>query len=199
MRRVITFQWMTADGYFAAADGNLDWVVPDDEQAKDAAAGISRIDTALFGRTTYETFAQFWRAALAQSDGSTVPDPHHPGRRSREHHTVAVALNEMAKIVYSRTLMGATWKNSRIVRELDPGEIDAMKQAPGKDIIVFGSGSIVSQLTAHGLIDEYQLAVCPVFIGNGRRLLDGASKKLSLREAKPLPSGDVLLRYARSA
>src|SRR5256885_13501809 len=73
-----------------------------------------------------------------------------------------------------------------------------MKQRPGKDIMVFGSGSIVSQLTQHGLIDEYQFVVCPVFLGNGRRLLDGREKslKLELLAAREYQSGDVLLRYA---
>ena len=64
-------------------------------------------------------------------------------------------------------------------------------------MIVFGSGSIVSQLTQHRLIDEYQLAVCPILIGSGRPLLTGVSGsvRLDLLEAKRWPSGDVLLRY----
>ena len=86
-----------------------------------------------------------------------------------------------------------------MVRELDPREIETMKRQPGKDMIILGSGSIVSQLTQHGLIDEYQLAVCPIFIGNGQPLLTGMLKnvRLDLLEAKALPSGDVMLRYAR--
>jgi dihydrofolate reductase len=65
-------------------------------------------------------------------------------------------------------------------------------------MMIFGSGSIVSQLTAHGLIDEYQLAVCPVLLGGGRPLLGGLSSsvKLDRLAARALPSGDVLLRYA---
>jgi dihydrofolate reductase len=67
-------------------------------------------------------------------------------------------------------------------------------------MIVFGSGSIVSQLTQHRLIDEYQFVVCPTFIGSGRPLLSGVSKgvRLDLLETRPYPSGDVLLRYAPS-
>src|SRR5437899_10500988 len=91
-----------------------------------------------------------------------------------------------------------TWRNSRVLRELDPREIEIMKGQPGKDLIVFGSGSIVSQLTHHGLIDEYQFVVCPVFLGDGRRLLEGVSKSVTLEllEARKHPSGDVSLRYA---
>jgi len=82
---------------------------------------------------------------------------------------------------------------------LDPGEIETMKRQPGKDMIVFGSGSIVSQLTQHGLIDEYQFVVCPSLLGSGRSLLRGVSQhsRLDLLEAKAYPSGDVLLRYVR--
>ena len=197
-RRIVMFNWLTADGYFAEPDGNLDWVVPDEEQAKAAAEGIPNFDTVLFGRRTYEIFEGFWRHAVVDTSG-TVPDPHHPGRRSQEHGAVAIALNRMTKLVFSRTLKDVAWKNSRLLRELDPREIENMKGKPGKDMIIFGSGSIVSQLTQHGMIDEYQFVVCPIIIGSGQPLLSGVSKRLRLNllEAKPLPSGDVMLRYAR--
>jgi dihydrofolate reductase len=173
--------------------------VADNEQAKAAAQDIPKFDTVLFGRRTYEIFAAFWPHAVVDASG-TVPDPHHPGRRSSEHAAIAVALNSMTKLVFSRTLKDVTWKNSRLVRDLDPREIEAMKKQPGRDIIVFGSGSVVSQLTQHGLIDEYQFAVCPIFIGSGQHLLKSVSSqvRLGLLAAKPLPSGDIMLRYARA-
>jgi dihydrofolate reductase len=196
-RRIVMFNWLTADGYFAGPDGNLAWIVPDDEQAKEAAESIPRFDTVLFGRRTYELFEAFWRHAV--DDSPTVPDPHRPGRRSREHRVIAIALNEMTKLVFSRTLKDVTWRNSRLLRELDPREIETMKRQPGKGMIVFGSGSVVSQLTQHGLIDEYQFVVCPILLGSGRPLFSGVttSSRLDLVEAKAYPSGDVLLRYAR--
>jgi dihydrofolate reductase len=106
----------------------------------------------------------------------------------------------MTKLVFSRTLKDVTWRNSRILHELDPREIETMKRQPGKDMIVFGSGSIVSQLTQHGLIDEYQFVVCPILLGSGQPLLSSVSKnsRLDLLEAKPYQSGDVMLRYARA-
>jgi dihydrofolate reductase len=197
MRRIVMFNWVTTDGHFAGPDGNLKWVVPDEEQAKAAAEGIAGFDTVLFGRRTYELFEGFWRHAV--DDSPTAPDPHRPGRRSREHRAIAIGLNEMTKLVFSRTLKDVTWRNSRILHELDPREIETMKRQPGKDMIIFGSGSIVSQLTQHGLIDEYQFVVCPILLGSGRPLLSGVSKslKLDLLEAKGYPSGDVMLRYAR--
>ena len=200
MRRIVMFNWMTADGYFAGTDGNLNWVVPAKEQARAAADGIAGFDTVMFGRRTYELFEAFWRHAIVD-DTSTVQDPHHPGQPSREHRVIAVALNEMTKLVFSRTLTGVRWNNSRLVSELDPREIETMKKQPGKDMIVFGSGSIVSQLTQYGLIDEYEFVVCPVVLGSGRSLLSGVptSLKLELRETKRYRSGDVMLRYARAS
>jgi dihydrofolate reductase len=198
-RRILAFDWLTADGYFAASDGSLNWVVPDDEQAKAAATGLPAADTVLFGRRTYELFEGFWRHAL--QDSATAPDPHRPGQQSREHRVIAVWMKEATKLVFSRTLNDVTWNNARLVRELDVDEIAAMKRRPGKDMMIFGSGSVVSQLTQHGLIDEYQFVVCPVFLGNGRRLLEGLSKKVTLEllEAKKYPSGDISLRYASRA
>jgi len=196
-RRIVMFNWMTANGYFAGADGNLDWVVPDEEQAKAAVAGISLADTVLFGRRTYELFEKFWSRAV--EDSSTAPDPHHPGQRTEEHRAIAIWLNESDKVVFSRSMKNATWKNSRVLPELDPREVEMMKSQPGKDMMIFGSGSIVSQLTQHRLIDEYQFIVCPVFLSSGRLLLSNISKNLGLDllEVKQYPSGDVMLRYAR--
>jgi dihydrofolate reductase len=209
MRRIVTFDRVTADGYFASPDGSLGWVVPDEEldaqvarrlegEANKAGAdGIPANDTILFGRRTYQLFEGFWSHAVA--DSHAAPDPHHSGRLSREMHAMAVFLNEATKLVFSRTLKDVTWKNTRLLHELDPSAIEAMKRQPGKDMMVFGSGSIVSQLTQHGLIDEYQFVVSPIFLGSGRSLLSGVSQslRLDLLEAKRYKSGNVMLRYAR--
>ena len=113
---------------------------------------------------------------------------------------MAVWINEATKVVFSRTRKDVTWRNSRLLHEFDPRQIEAMKTQPGKDIMIFGSGSIVSQLTQHGLIDEYQFVVSPIVLGSGRPLLSGVSKssRLDLLEAKKYQSGNVMLRYARS-
>jgi dihydrofolate reductase len=196
MRRIMMFNRVTADGYFTAADGSLGWAVPEEELDKEGAAASAGGGTVLFGRRTYEMFASFWPRFF--DDAATAPDPHAAGRRSPALRDMAVFLNEAEKLVFSRTLAEVTWKNARLLRRLDPREIAAMKSAPGKDMIVFGSGSIVSQLTEHGLIDEYQLVVSPVFLGGGRSLIAGLPKsvRLDLLEAKTYPAGNVMLRYA---
>jgi dihydrofolate reductase len=197
MRRIVMFNRVTADGFFASAEGKLDWVVPDEEVDNLGASGIPETDTVLLGRKTYEMFAAFW--PHVGDDGSGATNPHDPGRRSPAMGAMAKFLNESPKFVFSKTLKNLEWKNSHLVKEFDPREIEAMKKAAGKKIIVLGSGSIVSQLTEHALIDEYQLVVSPLFLGNGRALFGGLAKSvpLDLAEARTFPSGNVLLRYTR--
>jgi dihydrofolate reductase len=196
MRRIMAFNRVTADGYFASPDGKLDWVVPEPQLDKEAGEGMSGQGAILFGRRTYEMFQAFWPHAL--EDPATAPDPHMPGRRSPEIRAMAVWINEAAKVVFSKTLKDVTWKNTRLLHAFDPREVEAMKKQPGPDMIVFGSGSIASQLTAHALIDEYRFVVGPVLLGSGRPLISGVPKssRLDLLEAKTYPSGNVMLRYA---
>ena len=197
MRRIVMFNRVSADGYFAAPDGNLEWVVPDDELDKGAADNLSGVGTMLFGRRTYEMFEGFWPRVI--DDSPTAPDPHAPGRRSPEVRAMAVWINEATKLVFSKTRKEVTWRNSRLFHELDAREIEALKSEPGGDIMLFGSGSIVSQLTQHRLIDEYQFVVCPILLGSGRSLLSDVSARLrlDLLEARKFASGNVMLRYAR--
>lgn len=198
MRRIVMFNRVTADGYFAGPDGNLDWVVPDKAIDRLGAEAVKRFDTVLFGRRTYELFEAFWPHAI--DDSPTSPDPHETKGQSPEMRTMAIFLNESTKLVFSNTLKDVTWRNSRLLHEIDPREIEAIKRQPGKDMIIFGSGSVVTQLTQHRLIDEYQFVVSPVLLGTGRPLLSSVSTKLALdlQEAKRYPSGNVMLRYTPS-
>jgi dihydrofolate reductase len=196
MRKIVMFNRVSAEGFFATPDERMDWAPPEPELDRRAAAGTPGADTFLLGRRTYEMFASFWPHVLDES--ATSPDPHDPGRRSKELRAMAVALNEGTKLVLSRTLKQLDWKNSRLLPAFDPKQIEAMKREPGKDILVLGSGSIVSQLTEHGLIDEYQIVVGPLFLGRGRPLLRDVTRSTSLQllEARAFPQGNVLLRYA---
>jgi dihydrofolate reductase len=199
MRRIVVFDNVTADGYFADSNGSLDWVIPSDEVFRGAAESNQDIDTMLFGRRTYDMFERFWPHAL--DDPETAPDPHTAGRRSAVNREMALWINETNKIVFSRTRKNVTWKHSQLMPELEAKTIEAMKAGPGKHMIVFGSGSVVAQLTELGLIDEYVLAVNPILLGGGRPLLNGLSARmpLELRQATGCKSGHVLLRYGPRA
>jgi dihydrofolate reductase len=199
MRRIIAFNRVSADGYFSPEDGNLNWTVPDEQLDKEATTGTFTIDAMLFGRRTYDVFESFW--PKAQADESTASDPHQSGRRTPNLLAMAKWINSAPKYVFSRTRKEVPWTNSRLIPELDARSVEALKSEPGKDMIVFGSGSVVSQLTELGLVDEYRFIVGPVLLGSGRSLVSGVSKTtgLELQEAKTYPSGNVMLSYVRRA
>jgi dihydrofolate reductase len=193
------FNRVSSDGRFAAQDGSLDWVVPEPEIDRLGVAGMQSTDTVLFGRRTYEMFASFWPSVYANPDSAR--NPHGPGGASPELRAMATWLNDTKKLVFSRTLREASWHNTEILGEFSASAIETLEQRPGEGIIIFGSGSIVSLLSEHGLIDEYRLIVTPVVLGDGTPWLRGVSKRirLALLEAKAYPSGNVMLRYARTA
>jgi dihydrofolate reductase len=197
-RRIVMFNRVSAEGYFTAGDGKLDWTVPDPTLDQQAASRLAEPGTMLFGRKTYDMFESFWPKITG--DAPTAPNPHAPGA-SREMKAMADWINASEKLVFSRTKKGVTWNNSQLFHELDPEAVAALKQKAGPDIMVFGSGSIVSQLTAHGLIDEYQFVVSPVLLGTGRPPIADVPKRtmLNLVEAKAYPAGNVMLRYAPKA
>lgn len=184
MRRISIFEHMTPEGYFADADGHVHWFIHDEDAAADSMERFPGTDTCLFGRRTYEMMASFWPNVTEGSPSMLA---------------MARWLAEATKIVFSRTLAEATWRNTRIVRDLDPRAIEAIRREPGKGILVLGSGSIVSQLAQHGLVDEYQLLVAPVLLGAGRPLWRDVSTTtpLALADVKKYPSGNLMLRYTR--
>jgi dihydrofolate reductase len=198
-RKIVAFDRVSADGYFAASDGNLNWVVPDDAIDQAGVAGMASTDTMLFGRRTYEQFESFWPRVA--SDSPVAPDPHAQRRTSSALGAMAKWINEKTKIVFSTTRKEVTWNGSRLLGELDPRRIEDLKNESGKDMIIFGSGSLVSQLTEHGLIDEYMFVVCPVLLGSGKSLIRDVSKivRLDLVDCTKFDSGNVVFRYARRA
>ena len=191
MRRIVMFNRVTADGFFAATDGNLNWAVPEPALDQEAARALSGTGAMLLGRRTYDMFESFWPHA---AEGAK--NPH--GRSSPEMLRMAEWINAADKIVISRNRKEVTWQNSRLLHDTNRATIEALKREPGGDIMIFGSASIVRQLTDLGLIDEYQFIVNPTFIGNGQRLIDQLSKsvRLELVEAKAYPAGNVKLRYS---
>jgi dihydrofolate reductase len=188
------FNQVSVDGYFAAEDGGLEWVAQEPKVYEDATASGRPVDTMLFGRKTYENFESYWPHVL---EDANPRDPHAPSRAPEHVRDMARTINECTKIVISKTRKSVTWKNSQLMHEFDPRSIAALKQQPGQDIMVFGSGSLVTQLTQHRLIDEYQFVVSPLLLGKGRRLLESSDARQSLKllAAKSYESGVVVLRY----
>lgn len=196
MRTLTMFNRISADGYFATPDGKIDWVIPepaiDAENASNTGGGTS---TMLFGRRTYEMFESFWPKV---GDGKSVPSPHGPMPATPELLAYARTINAAKKVVYSKSRSEVTWNNSHLRREIDADEIRALKREPGGALLIFGSGSIVSQLTDLRLIDEYQFVVSPLFLGSGKSVTERITSraKLELIEVKSYPSGTLRIRYA---
>ncbi len=184
MRKVIVFNRVSIDGFFAGSNGEIDWFIHDPEVDK-TAHSMMHPDTVLFGRVTYQMFESFW-PAVGKNPGAT-----------KEERALSDELNRMTKVVFSNTLKGVTWVNSRLVKNKVPGEVREMKQGDGPDMVIFGSGTIVHQLAQEGLIDEYMIVVTPVILGEGRPLF-GSSDRINLKllESKSFPSQNVLFHYA---
>lgn len=196
MRRITMFNAVSADGYFELPGGDLSWVTQEPGVHTSSASRMPMVDTMLFGRKTYEMFERAWRPA---EGGAPKPvDPHSPQHPSEAARGFADWINDHHKVVFSTTLKHPTWKLTRVLPALDVDVVRALKDEDGKDMIIFGSGTIVSQLSEHGLIDEYQFVVSPVLLGRGRQIVAGLSKNhaLHLIDATPYPSGVVVLRYA---
>ncbi len=110
---------------------------------------------------------------------------------------VAEGMNNLPKIVFSRTLDKVSWNNTTLMKSDLIGEVEKMKSQPGPDITILGSGSIVSQLSEHGLLDEYQIVLVPVVLGTGRTMFDGLGRRLPMKQTKTqtFDNGNVLLCY----
>jgi dihydrofolate reductase len=185
MRKIVVFNLVSVDGYYAGADGNIDWHVTDLEFDQYATESAQWYDTILLGRVTYELFAGYWPKALV--------DP----ATSKEDRVVAQFLDEVRKIVFSKNLTKAEWKNTEVWSEVEPDAIERLKQQDGKDIVVYGSGTIVQQLANLRLIDQYKLMVNPVILGDGNSMYARVPQtKLKLLDVRPFKlSGNVLLTY----
>ena len=125
MRKVIMWNMVTLDGYFEGPDHDISWFVFDDEIERYILDTQEDADTLLFGRVTYQMMADYWPTA--------------EGR-------IADFMNRVQKFVFSRTLGGADWNNSTLIKEDAPGEVARLKQQPGKDIFLFGSANFASTL-----------------------------------------------------
>jgi dihydrofolate reductase len=188
MRKLVAFNNVTLDGYFSGMSGDISWAHKGNEDAEwnafvadNARAG----GMLLLGRITYELMASYW----------PTPDA------MKNYPAVAEGMNNLPKVVFSRTLDKASWHRTKLVKGDLAGEVRAMKQASGEDMAILGSGSIVSQLAQEALIDEYQVVINPVVLGKGRTMFDGIKAKLTLKltKTRTFSNGNVLLCYEPTA
>jgi dihydrofolate reductase len=182
MPRLIVFNSITLDGYFTDRKGDMSWAHKNDPEwnafVTDNASGGGRL---LFGRVTYELMASFW------------PTP----EAMKQMPVVAERMNNLPKVVFSRKMDKASWNNTKVVNGNIGAEVRRMKEEPGEDMVIMGSGTIVSQLTPERLIDEFQLVINPIILGEGRTMFEGIKEKLSFKQTntRTFDNGNVLLCY----
>jgi dihydrofolate reductase len=184
MRDLIVTENITLDGVIEATEG---WFNPAGDDAaidhSDVEAALREqsdaADALLLGRVTFEQMRGYW--PLQTDDTTGITD----------------YLNNVSKYVVSSTLRDPRWEHTAVLQGALVDEVQALKSKPGKDIVTTGSMTVVHDLIAAGLVDEYRLFVYPVVLGRGERLFADATEVSTLRlvEAQPFRSGIVLLRY----
>ena len=188
MRKVVLWIGMSLDGFTSDAEEKLEWLVPHatGPEGQEIYAALRRAsDTVLVGRVNYEGFFQYWPRV--------IDDP----LRSKSDREIARWIDEVPKVVFSRTLRELKWKNSRRATGSPEEELASLRRAPGKDILIQNSTRLAQSLLARGLVDELQLVVAPVAVGSGRPLFAGVGKKVGLRllDARRFGGGGMGLRY----
>lgn len=184
MRRLSIFNQVSADDYFTDGNGDMSWAHRagnDPEWQSFVESNASGGGELLFGRITYEMMASYWPTPLA----------------ARNNPVVAEQMNNLPKVVFSRTLDKVSWNNTRLLKGDLLSEVRKLKTEPGPDLVIFGSGSIISQLEPEDLIDEYQIVVIPIILGKGRTMFDGIKERLALKltQSRTFGDGNVLLDY----
>jgi dihydrofolate reductase len=159
------------------------WAVPYNDAVKGRimASGMANAGPLLFGRRTYEDFYRVW-----------------PGRKDNPFTAV---LDNALKYVASRTLREPLpWKNSTLLEGDAADAVGHLKEQPGPDIVVMGSGELVRSLQRRGLVDEYVLLVHPLLLGSGRRLFadDAALARFRVEDAQTTTTGVVITSYRRA-
>jgi dihydrofolate reductase len=178
MRRVVLQMGVTLDGYVAGTGGEGDWGLPAEHPDVRAwkVASLRQVGTHIMGRVTYEQMAGHWPNATGD---------------------YADFMNDLPKVVFSKTLQSAGWAGARIARGDLAGEIAALKSEPGGEIMAHGGAAFVQALSRLSLIDEYRLVILPVALGNGLPLFKDLPKPLrvDLTEAKTFTDGTVIHVY----
>lgn len=184
MRKMILSIMVSLDGYIEDADKKIDWHNWDGEMEAYMQHFFDSIDLILLGRITYQMMADFWPAPQAEAE-----DP-----------IIAERMNNLPKIVFSKTLTNAPWgkfDNVLLLNGIIEEEIRLLKQQPGKDMVIFGGADLASSFIALDLIDEFQIFINPIVLGEGTPLFKDIKKPLSVKllESRLFSYGNVLVRY----
>jgi dihydrofolate reductase len=183
MRRLSVYNQVSLDGYFTDANGDMGFAHPNQADAEwdsFVAGNASGGGELVFGRVTYAMMAGFWPSAAARQQ---MP-------------VVAERMNNLPKVVFSRSLTGASWNNTRVLNGDIATLVKQLKAESGPDMVILGSGSVVAQLAALRLIDFYQIVLLPLALGGGRALFEGAPRlNLHLESTRTFGNGNVLLNY----
>jgi dihydrofolate reductase len=187
MRKLVQFMHVSLDGFVAGPNGEMDWITVDDEIFDYAGHRTDASDAALYGRVTFDMMEGYWPTAADQPNASK-----HDIEHSRWY-------GQVEKIVLSRSLKGKNLKNTKVISDQVVAEILKIKQAPGKEIIIFGSPSASHALMQENLIDEFWIFVNPVLIGQGVPLFKGIRERVGLKLLKnhAFKCGVVCLHYER--
>jgi dihydrofolate reductase len=179
MRKLIAAMNMTLDGFCDHTS-----MTADDEIHGHYSELIRNAGTLIYGRITYQLMESYWPSVVENPTGNLATDE------------FAVAIDNISKIVFSRTLQSVDWKNTELRNELVKEEILELKQQAGKDILV-GSPSLIVALGNLGLIDEYQLGIHPTVVGSGLPLFKNITDRIDLKllKTKTFGCGAVILYY----
>jgi dihydrofolate reductase len=193
MRKVVLSAWITLDGYVAGPDDDkMEWLRGDAQMMEYEQSLVDAADTLLLGRKTFNDFSSYW-PALAQGAEPGAPPLPMPIEQQRKY---ARTIDPMKKIVVSASGEVATWRNVSVLSTIDAVQIAGLKRESGKNIVMYGSLSVVRALSDLRLVDEYELLVHPNFVGRGKPLFDAPVDALEFKSAHPFRSGVVLMKYS---
>jgi dihydrofolate reductase len=178
MRKLILRMAISLDGFVAGPNGEADWIFknPDEEAVKFGVAQIRDVGVHAMGSTTYRAMSTHWPTSTE---------------------AWAAPMNEIPKVVFSRTLKEAPWGPVRILDGKLADEVSKLKAEPGKDILAHGGASFAQSLARLGLVDEYWLLVQPIALGAGLPMFKDLGKPVELKlvDVKTFPSGRIHETY----
>lgn len=182
MRKVIAQEWISIDGFASDREGTTKFFEDpkyNEDFNEEQLALFERIDTALLGATTYKLFSEFWPKA------------------NEEQEPIAPKLNVLHKIVFPKTIKEADWQPATVMRDDVANAVRELREQKGKDLILWGSLSLVKRLTEERLIDEYWIVVVPTFLDKGKKFIPESTEinDMELFDSRTSSSGAVFLKY----